>query len=680
MRTPPTAGAVATLLAGLAFAVVPAASAVAAPTTPRPVAYVLASGLEAIDLQSHTITQVPGTPYATNILARPDGKFVYAASSTTLAIVDTSTSRVAKTIALAGDLEGMTMSPDGRKIYLGNWTGNSVSVLDTTTNTITATITNIPNPYRAAFSPDGRYLYVTNTDAATPVDGSGSITVLDTTNDTVTATIATPAQPFLITVSPDGGRAYVATGYGKMAVLDLTARTVLSTLDLGNWVTDEVITPDGKRVYLTVDQEVQVFNTTTGALMAPITIGDSPAGLTVSADGSQVLVARLGAARLSAIDTATDTLLGAGSDINTGAGPYDVVLTTVPTITGPAAHLTAASFPSSGVATVSADASASAGGFAAIVTYSFNFGDGTVLTQSTPKATHVYATAGTYTVKLTVTDGLGQTSQASAPVTVEIAVQTVALLASNLHYVTAENAGASPLVANRTQIGQWETFDVIPLGYYEVVLRSHANSAYIRVDGTRGSQLIADAQTIATATQFELAPDGAGQFLLRLSATNRYLSSNNGTQPMTADRSEVGPWEKFYLTDLTTPVTELRAKANGHVVTAEAAGAKPLIASRSTAGLWESFDVIDAGDGYVALLSHADNRFVTAENAGKNALIANRPSIGDWEKFTLLWNPDGTFSLLAHANGKYVTAENAGNSPLIANRTDIGDWEKFSNS
>jgi hypothetical protein len=39
---------------------------------------------------------------------------------------------------------------------------------------------------------------------------------------------------------------------------------------------------------------------------------------------------------------------------------------------------------------------------------------------------------------------------------------TVSLLAlaDNL-YVTAENAGASPLIANRTAIGTWEQFDLI---------------------------------------------------------------------------------------------------------------------------------------------------------------------------------------------------------------------------
>jgi hypothetical protein len=35
--------------------------------------------------------------------------------------------------------------------------------------------------------------------------------------------------------------------------------------------------------------------------------------------------------------------------------------------------------------------------------------------------------------------------------------------AANNRYVTAENAGAQPLIANRTAIGGWEQFDLITI-------------------------------------------------------------------------------------------------------------------------------------------------------------------------------------------------------------------------
>jgi hypothetical protein len=121
----------------------------------------------------------------------------------------------------------------------------------------------------------------------------------------------------------------------------------------------------------------------------------------------------------------------------------------------------------------------------------------------------------------------------------------------------------------------------------------------------------------------------------------------------------------------------IRARANGRVVCAEAAGGASLIASRSAVGPWETFTMIDRGGGTVAMRAAANNRYVCAESAGGSALIANRAAVGQWETFRLVTNSDGSFSLRAQANGRYVCADAAGGAPLIANREAIGAWEKF---
>ncbi len=130
----------------------------------------------------------------------------------------------------------------------------------------------------------------------------------------------------------------------------------------------------------------------------------------------------------------------------------------------------------------------------------------------------------------------------------------------------------------------------------------------------------------------------------------------------------------------TTPtpsVVALRARANNRYVVAENGGAAALIANRTSIGPWEKFDLIDRGGGNIALRAQANNQYVCADNAGASPLIANRAAIGGWETFALIRNADGTVSLRAQANGRYVTAENGGAAPLIANRTAIGLWEKF---
>lgn len=121
----------------------------------------------------------------------------------------------------------------------------------------------------------------------------------------------------------------------------------------------------------------------------------------------------------------------------------------------------------------------------------------------------------------------------------------------------------------------------------------------------------------------------------------------------------------------------LRARVNSRYVTAEHAGALPLTANRTVVGPWERFDLVRRGGTTVALRAHVNNRFVAAEHAGAGSLIANRAAVGRWELFTLVDNPDGTVSLRAQINGKIVTAESAGARALIANRTAVGLWEKF---
>jgi PKD repeat protein len=58
-----------------------------------------------------------------------------------------------------------------------------------------------------------------------------------------------------------------------------------------------------------------------------------------------------------------------------------------------------------------------AGSLGKLTGYAWDFGDGT--SASTPDAAHVYGTVGTYTATLTVTDGSGRTSTATADVVVK---------------------------------------------------------------------------------------------------------------------------------------------------------------------------------------------------------------------------------------------------------------------
>lgn len=86
-----------------------------------------------------------------------------------------------------------------------------------------------------------------------------------------------------------------------------------------------------------------------------------------------------------------------------------------------------------------------------IVSYSFDFDDGTVVTQPTPIATHIYTSASTYAVSLTVTDDWGATGSATHEATIGLVLGPVV------------NA------SNTSNPNQFESFSRIAAGPIDVI-------------------------------------------------------------------------------------------------------------------------------------------------------------------------------------------------------------------
>ena len=122
---------------------------------------------------------------------------------------------------------------------------------------------------------------------------------------------------------------------------------------------------------------------------------------------------------------------------------------------------------------------------------------------------------------------------------------------ANNMYVTAENAGASALIANRTAVGAWETFDLVDAGSGFVALRAHANNLYVCADNAGASPLIANRTAIGTWESFQLIHNADGSVSLRSRINNNYVTAENaGASALIANRTAIGAWEEF---DLITP-------------------------------------------------------------------------------------------------------------------------------
>ena len=118
----------------------------------------------------------------------------------------------------------------------------------------------------------------------------------------------------------------------------------------------------------------------------------------------------------------------------------------------------------------------------------------------------------------------------------------------NNMYVTAENAGASALIANRTAIGTWEQFDEVDAGSGHIAPRAHANSRFVTTGSGGTQQLIAGSTTVGPSETFQLIHNSDGTVSLLSLADNEYVTAENaGAQPLIANRTAIGLWEEFTL-------------------------------------------------------------------------------------------------------------------------------------
>ena len=152
------------------------------------------------------------------------------------------------------------------------------------------------------------------------------------------------------------------------------------------------------------------------------------------------------------------------------------------------------------------------------VLYTFDWGDGTNSTTNffnsgtSASASHAWACGTWFSVSFFVRakaiDIHGASSESwSNPLRVNITPSIVSVIAlqaaANNKYVTADNAGQLPLIANRNSIGSWETFKLIDLGNNNVALQA-CNSKYITADNAGQLPLIANRNSIGSWETFKL--------------------------------------------------------------------------------------------------------------------------------------------------------------------------------
>ncbi|WP_193047777.1 YncE family protein [Mycolicibacterium baixiangningiae] len=246
------------------------------------------------DLGSAKVVAVGGEP--TLVAVAEDRAYVATASldHEAVTVVDTHAGTVIARYPLAFSATAMTISPDGKRLYVGR-TGDEdvdVAVIDITAERIGT----IGIGYRPGASVDavrlddsGRRLYV----ATTSLAGSALLTVdTDTVRVVRRLRLASPIRDLAL---GRDGLAYVLRSDrrdgGSIDVVDLAANTVTKSVAIGGAPTQLVVNSEGTRAYVVDYDRVAVFNTLTGEIVDELTGDGSPACVAVRADGRRLYVA-----------------------------------------------------------------------------------------------------------------------------------------------------------------------------------------------------------------------------------------------------------------------------------------------------------------------------------------------------------------------------------------------------
>ena len=200
---------------------------------------------------------------------------------------------------------GIAVSPDGKKVYVGNLGDGTVSVIDTKTHTVTYTINLSGTPNIQVASPDGK-IYLANHDGISKGDLRNAVLILNATNFRCIGAIRVGINPSGVAISQDGKKVYVANmGSNNISVIDTATNNVIATVNVGSKPNVIKVSSDGKELYVknAGADNFSIIDTATNNAIVTDNIGKKPTGVALSPDGKKLYVTNSESNTVSIIDT-----------------------------------------------------------------------------------------------------------------------------------------------------------------------------------------------------------------------------------------------------------------------------------------------------------------------------------------------------------------------------------------
>ena len=177
-------------------------------------------------------------------------KTIYVGSSHVLASLD-----LGRKLSEINGIVNPTLTPDGKYLYAADGDSHQVAVIDTRTDSIVKTIPVGKNPWRAYVSPDGTKVVVPNNDDQT-------VSVIDVKSNKVITAFPGGEGMTGVNFVNGGKKAYIISQpESAIYVIDMEKYKELKRIKFGEGLMLETATttPDGKTVYLACSTNNSIY-------------------------------------------------------------------------------------------------------------------------------------------------------------------------------------------------------------------------------------------------------------------------------------------------------------------------------------------------------------------------------------------------------------------------------------
>lgn len=269
--------------------------------------------------------EIPCDTGVEGICISNDKKRVYVGAWTqNVAVIDTFSDNIIATFEepVRKFVDDLRTSPDDSKLYFVQTGPETIAIFSTSTYSETGHIRlySSGDPRRAAITPDGSKLYVSNS-------ATREVVVVSLTLEAQIATVEVEERPRGLAVSPDGKMVFVANqDSNTVTVISTTNESVLKTISGFSGPYDVAFTPDGTYSYVTNYSGNCVSRIKSSTLTvegSPISVQSDPEGIAITSDGQYAYVACRGSDSINKVDLPKGFFI---ESISVGAGPYEIVL------------------------------------------------------------------------------------------------------------------------------------------------------------------------------------------------------------------------------------------------------------------------------------------------------------------------------------------------------------------